>query len=111
MNWESIEGTGWIEVPGFGRINPRRDNEVAGGRQYFTAMTENDEHARATGPSIGGGPETWHFEFDQPFWLADRSGHCIEVEISLLVGGLYSVKYRPGTWPLGDSDSASGGWS
>lgn len=25
-HWKRIEGTGWIPLEGFGRINPRRDN-------------------------------------------------------------------------------------
>lgn len=36
--WNVVEGTGWIDLPGFGRIAPRRD-DVGGGRQHFTAMT------------------------------------------------------------------------
>lgn len=104
-DWQVAEGTGWIAIPGFGRINPRRD-DVAGGRQFFTAKTESDEYAKATGDSITRGPETWHFEFDQPFLLADYAGHCIEVAISLLPGGRYAVKHRPGHWPSG----VTGGW-
>jgi len=103
--WASVEGTGWINIPEFGRINPRRDNE-AGGRQYFTAMAANDNFAKVTGDSITGGPETWHFEFDQPFLLADGDEVCLDVEISLLAGGRYAVKYRPGVWPSGPT----GGW-
>lgn len=98
--WQSAEGTGWIAIPGFGQINPRRDN-VGGGRQYFTAKVDNGEYARATGKTITEGPETWHFDFDQPFLLADSANRCIEVTISLLVGGRYSVKFRPGVWPTG----------
>jgi hypothetical protein len=104
-DWEVISGTGWITISGFGRINPRRDN-VSGGRQYFTAMVDDGKFARATGESISGGPETWYFEFDQPFLLADQSERCIEVEISLLEGGRYAVKSRHGDWP----DGSSGGW-
>ncbi|WP_368834164.1 hypothetical protein [Mycobacterium intracellulare] len=103
--WQVVEGTGWISIPGFGRINPRRDDE-AGGRQYFTAKTNGDEYAKVTGDSITGGPETWHYQFDQTFLLADRAGNCIEVEVSILAGGRYAVKYRPGVWPSG----ATGGW-
>jgi len=103
--WQVIEGTGWIPMPEFGRINPRRDN-AAGPREYFTAQTENDEFARVTGESISGGPETWFYEPDAPFLLADGAGHCLEVEISVLAGGRYAVKYRPGVWPGG----ATGGW-
>jgi hypothetical protein len=58
--WQVVEGTGWIALVGFGRMNPRRD-DVGGGRQYFTAKLHNDEYATATGSSITGGPETWHF--------------------------------------------------
>lgn len=103
--WQVAEGTGWIAMPGFGRINPRRDN-VAGGRQYFTAKTDNGEFAKATGESITEGPETWHYEPDQPFLLADSTGRCVEVEISILPGGRYAVKHRPGHWPSG----VTGGW-
>ncbi len=103
--WQVVEGTGWIAIPGFGQINPRRDN-VAGGRQYFTAQLDNGEYARATGEGITEGPETWHFEFDQPFFLADRDGHCVEVSVSLLEGGRYAVKHRTGLWP----SHGTGGW-
>lgn len=98
--WQVEKGTGWVSIPGFGRINPRRDN-VAGGRQYFTAKTDNDEFAKVTGDSITGGPETWYYEPDQPFLLADRTGRCVEVEISILPDGRYAVKSRPGDWPSG----------
>jgi len=104
-DWQAVEGTGWIDVPGFGRINPRQDN-VDGGRQYFTAMTDGGEHARVVGANISGGPETWHFEFEDRFWLADRGGSALEVTISPLAGGRYAVKYRPGEWP----SQATGGW-
>lgn len=104
--WQVAEGTGWIDIPGFGSINPRRD-AVDGGRQYFDAKTEDGALARATGQSITGGPETHYFEFDEPFLLAHhRREPCLEVSISLLEGGRYAVKYRPGRWP---SESA-GGW-
>lgn len=104
-DWQVVEGTGWIAVPGFGEINPRQDN-VGGGRQYFTAKTEGDEFAKAAGEGVSGGPETWYYEFDSPFLLADRSGRVLEVTISLLVGGRYAVRYRQGEWP----DHQSGGW-
>lgn len=107
-DWQVAEGTGWVYVPGFGRINPRRDNE-GGGRQFFTAYLDNNEYARATGASLTGGPQTWQFEFEEPFFLADRGDRCIEVEISLLTGGKYAVKYRPRQWPKGDD--AAGGWA
>ena len=104
--WQVAAGIGWIEVPGFGRINPRQDS-VGGGRQYFSAVTKDEEHAKATGACISDGPETWHFEFDDPFWLADRNDYVLEVSISLLAGGRYAVKYRPGVWP----SKTAGGWS
>lgn len=97
-----VEGTGWIKMPGFGQINPRRDN-VAGGRQYFTAKTDSGEYATAAGESITGGPETWHYEPDIPFLLADSARRCVEVTISFLVGGRYAVKYRSGVWPSGET--------
>lgn len=103
--WTSAEGTGWINIPDFGRINPRRD-DVDGGRQYFDAIAADESYAKVTGESISGGPETWYFEFDRPFLLANMAGSCLEVEISLLAGGRYAVKSRPGVWP---SESA-GGW-
>lgn len=105
-NWEAVNGTGWIGIPEFGRINPRQDN-VDGGRQYFTVYLENGDLARVKGESIDGGPETWGFEFDQPFLLASLDGEaCLEAQISLLPGGQYSFKYRPGTWV----QSETGGW-
>lgn len=100
-----VEGTGWISIPGFGRIAPRQDN-VGGGRQYFTAKTDSDGYAKVTGNSITGGPETWYYEFEEAFLLADGDGNCIEVQISPLREGRYAVKYRPGVWPSGDT----GGW-
>jgi hypothetical protein len=102
--WQVAEGTGWISLPAFGRINPRRDNE-SGGRQYFTAMTDDGGFAQAYGSDVTGGPETWHFEFDRAFWLEGRSS-SLEVEISLLEGGRYAVKFREGERPA----SAAGGW-
>jgi hypothetical protein len=104
--WQAVEGIDWIDVPGFGRINPRQDNED-GGRQYFNAITLGDEHARAMGDCISGGPETWTFEFDEHFWLEDRRGSVLEMSISLLPGGRYGVRYRPGVWP----SEPSGAWS
>jgi hypothetical protein len=100
--WQHVEDTGWIIIPGFGRIDPRRD-DVSGGRQYFTAYMDNDELAEALGADVTGGPETYYFEFDRSFLLADRTRRqCLEVEISLLVGGRYTVKYRQGAWPSSD---------
>lgn len=99
--WQVVEGTGWVGMPGFGRINPRRDN-VAGGRQYFTAYVDNGEVAEASGTDITGGPETYNFEFEQPFLLADSTRQqCVEATISLLVGGRYAVRYRQSVWPTG----------
>lgn len=99
-DWKRIEGTAWIPLEGFGQINPRRDNVGDAGRTYFTAMTTNGEYARVLGDYITGGPETWLFEPDQPFHLSDSTGElCIEVEISLLEGGKYGVRFRPGQWP------------
>ena len=103
--WQVVEGTGWISIAGFGRINPRRDN-VDGGRQYFTAKTEGDTFAKANGECLSGGPETWHFEFDETFLLADEAGDAVELNISLLEGGRYAVRYRQGQWPSGHT----GGW-
>lgn len=106
LDWNVETGTGWIEIPGFGRINPRRDN-VAGGRQYFTAMTSNGEYAKVAGESVDGGPETWHFEFDQSFWLSGSDGQSLEIQVSLLEGGRYAVRYRRGGAP---SPEVGGGW-
>ncbi|WAC89702.1 hypothetical protein [Mycobacterium sp. Aquia_213] len=104
--WQVVEGTGgWMAMPGFGEIDPRRDNE-AGGRQYFTAKTDNGEVAQAKGEFITEGPATWHYVPDSPFWLADSTGRCVEVEISHLPGGCYAVNYRPGHWPT----DLTGGW-
>jgi len=103
--WQVVEGRGWIGIPGFGRIDPRRDN-VDGGRQYFSATTESDEILRVIGEDITGGPDTWYFEYDQPFWLTDRNDRSLEVMISLLEGGQFAVKYREGEPP----DRSGGGW-
>lgn len=92
--WQTIEGTGWIPIRGFGRINPRRDNVGDAGRYYFTAKTDDDEYAKATGDHITEGPETWHYELDQSFSLSDSRGNSVEVTISLLQGGRYGVRYR-----------------
>jgi len=63
-------------------------------------MTASDEYARALGNCITGGPETWFYEPDQPFYLSDSTGEtCVEMEISLLEGGKYGVRFRPGQWP------------
>lgn len=64
-DWQVSEGTGWIPIEGFGQVAPRRD-DVAGGRQYFTPKTSKGDYAKVAGDSITGGPETWHFEFDEP---------------------------------------------
>lgn len=104
--WQRVEGTGWIDLPGFGTINPRRDNVGEAGRFFFTAMTAKGEYAKARGAEIMGGPETWQYEPDQPILLADYDGNCVEVAISLLQGGRYGVQYRPGVWP----DEGSGAW-
>lgn len=104
-DWQVEEGSGWIQISDFGRLAPRRD-DIDGGRQYFTAKLPDDSYATVRGDSLSGGPETWHFEFDQPFWLADRYGRCLEVMISLLEGGRYAVKYRPGDLPV----TSGGGW-
>lgn len=103
--WQVEQGTGWILLPGFGQINPRRDSED-GGRSYFTAETDNGEYAKATGENITGGPETWNYELDQPFLLADVSGKCVAVVVSLLQGGRYAVRSKPGTWPI----TETGAW-
>lgn len=107
-DWNVTEGTGWIDVPDFGTINPRRDN-VAGGRHYFTAETADGGYAEARGPEITEGPETWHYEPDQPFHLRDATtGAVVEVTLSVLPGGKYAVKSRPGEWP---TEQTGGGWS
>lgn len=62
-DWVVTEGSGWIDIPDFGRIAPQRDN-VAGGRHYFTAKTPDDGYAVARGPEITEGPESWHYELD-----------------------------------------------
>lgn len=43
--WQVQEGTGWIAIPDFGKINPRRDS-ATGARQYFTAKVDDDEYAK-----------------------------------------------------------------
>jgi hypothetical protein len=103
--WKSAEGTGWITIPGFGEIDPRRDN-VAGGRQYFTAKLDNGEYARTVDGALKGGPDTWYYDEDVPFLLGDRDGNCLEVEIGSLGGGRNVVRYRPGQWPA----EHAGGW-
>lgn len=104
--WEVVEGLSVIAVAEVAELNLRRDNHD-GPRQYFDAITATGERAKVAGPTITGGPETWHFEFDEPFLIADRSGVCREVMISQLEGGRYAVKHREGFWP---SAEAAGGW-
>ncbi|WP_312980671.1 hypothetical protein [Corynebacterium sp.] len=101
--WKKNEGTGWIELEGFGAINPRRDNVGPAGRYYFTAKTLDGEYATAYGSEITAGPETWHYEVDSPFYLKDSAGHCIEVVVSLLAGGRYGVRYRDSVWPTDEA--------
>lgn len=101
--WKKTEGTGWIELEGFGAINPRRDNVGPAGRYYFTAKSLNGEYAQARGDEITEGPETWHYEVDSPFHLKDSAGNCIEVVISLLAGGRYGVRYRDSVWPTDEA--------
>lgn len=104
-DWRVEEGEGWIAIPGLGEINPRRDG-VGGGRQYFTIKIDSGELARVTGEGVSGGPETWFFEFDQSFLLADSGERCLTLEISLLADGRYAVKHRAAEWP----SSTGGGW-
>jgi hypothetical protein len=103
--WQSVVGTGWITVPGFGQFGPRSD-EVDGGRQYVTVMLDNGDYAKVVGDDITGGTETWYFEFDQPFFVGDGADKTLEVMLSPLPGGQYAVKFRDGQWP----DNSGGGW-
>ena len=106
--WLVTEGSGWIEIPKLGRINPRRDN-WDGGRDYFTAHTPDDGYAQACGPQITEGPETWHYEPDQPFHLRDvTTRKVVEVMIFLLPGERDAVKSRPSEWP---TEPSGGGWT
>lgn len=52
------EGAGWIELEGIGRINRGQDN-VAGGRTYFTAMADQGGNALTCSKHVGCGPGTW----------------------------------------------------
>lgn len=106
VEWQVVEGTGRVEIPGFGSLDLRRD-DVDGGRQYFTAMVDNGEFARVKGESVTGGSETWYFVFDEPFFLADWAERCIEVSVSLLMGGRYAVRFRSANWP---APASGGGW-
>ncbi|WP_420097245.1 hypothetical protein [Brevibacterium sediminis] len=101
--WKKTEGIGWIELAGFGAINPRRDNVGPAGRYYFTATTLDGGYAVATGPEITDGPETYFYEVDSPFYLKDTGGNCIEVVVSLLAGGRYGVRYQKSTWPANEA--------
>lgn len=105
--WKKAEGIGWIELAGFGAINPRRDNVGPAGRYYFTATTLNGGYATATGTAIEdeNGPETYFYEVDSPFYLKDTDGRCIEVVVSLLAGGRYGVKYQDSEWPFGEESA------
>ncbi|WP_144313683.1 hypothetical protein [Corynebacterium glyciniphilum] len=105
--WARSDGSGWIPLGRFGEINPVSDNEGDAGRFFFYAKTPNGEYARAKGPEVTGGDECWQYEVDQPFHLKDTSGNCIEVIISRLIGGRYSVQYRDSVWP---TDEGSGAW-
>lgn len=98
------EGTGWIELAGFGHINPRSD-EVGGGRSFFSAKLLDGRYAKATGSHLQGGPETWQFEYEEPFLLSDYEGNCIEVRISPLVGQ-YGISFEPSEWP----EAGRGAW-
>ena len=98
--WKKAEGIGWIELAGFGAINPRRDIVGDAGRYYFTATTLAGGYAEATGPAIKGGPETYFYEVDNPFYLKDTEKRCIEVVVSLLAGGRYGVRYKNSEWPI-----------
>lgn len=105
--WKKAEGIGWIELAGFGAINPRRDNVGPGGRYYFTATTLNGGYATATGTAIEdeNGPETYFYEVDSPFYLKDTDGRCIEVVVSLLAGGRYGVRYQDSAWPSNEESA------
>lgn len=103
--WKKAEGIGWIELAGFGAINPRRDNVGDAGRYYFTATTLDGGYAAATGTAIEDGPETYFYEVDSPFYLKDADGRCIEVVVSLLAGSRYGVRYQDSEWPF-DEESA-----
>jgi hypothetical protein len=69
-------------------------------------MTLQDEYCRAHGDTLDGGPETFGFQFDQPFLLADADSNTLEIEISLVAGGRYAIRYREGSWPTG----SAGAW-
>lgn len=103
--WKKAEGIGWIELAGFGAINPRRDNVGEAGRYYFTATTLNGGYATATGTAIEDGPETYFYEVDSPFYLKDTDGRCIEVVVSLLAGGRYGVRYQDSAWPSNEESA------
>jgi hypothetical protein len=108
--WSIEEGSGWIPIKGFGEINPRTDN-VEGGRQYFTAKLPGKKFARVVhrpseGQTLSGGPETWQFEFELPFFLMDFEENCVEVTVSPLEGGRYGVRSRH----VNSSSGETGGW-
>ena len=79
--WQVVEGTGWIAMPRFGRINPDvttwRAEASTSRRTWTTASTQ-----RHQGRKPPKGPETCHFEFGQPFLMADSiRQHCVEATI------------------------------
>lgn len=104
---KNTSGTGWLELEGFGRINPRSDN-VGGGRDYFTAKTNDDGYAQVRGESVSGGPETYYFHYSEPFWLGDENGLWLRVEIERLSYGKYGVSYVESDPPI---EEEVGGWT
>lgn len=49
------------------------------------------------------GLKTWYYEPDQPFYLADSTAEsCIRMEISILQGGKYGIRFYPSHWPQQD---------
>lgn len=99
QQWKSTKGTGWLTLEGFGKIAVQQDNVGDAGRHYFTAKTIDDAYAAATGKDITGGPQSWHYMPDSPFYLKDLAGNCIELDISVLPGSVANVRYRESTWP------------
>ena len=102
-------GTGWLSLGDFGKINPRSDSVGEAGRDYFTALSSAGGYLEATGDGISGGPETWYYVPDVPFFLKDlRSGASLKVVISRLPTREYYVRFEPGQiLPRHDK---SGGW-
>lgn len=89
--WKKVEGTGWLSLGEYGRINPRSWGSGID-RQVFTAEHPDGGFYLKEGEETTGSSE---FEFDRPFvLLGGAEGPNLEIVISPLVRGQYGVRYR-----------------